>query len=128
MLVYLNMDYQKITFFERLKLALKAKKKSQSGLAKAIGVSPSAITQWKSDAPEKKYDAMNILKTAEELGTTPKWLLTGEGEMFPNERIEQIKKILAGQNEFVLDEAVKDVASLVELLSKAQKHNGTNGA
>lgn len=119
------MDYQNMTFFERLKLALRLKKKSQSGLAKAIGVSPSAITQWKSDAPEKKYDAMNILKAAEELGTTPKWLLTGAGEMFPNTRIEQIKKILTGQNEFVLDEAVKDIASLVELLSKAQAQSNS---
>ncbi|QZA80258.1 helix-turn-helix domain-containing protein [Deefgea piscis] len=64
----------------RLKQALSASSLKQKDLAKRIGVTPSAITQWKT-GNIKQLEASNLLNIARELGINPEWLATGKGEM-----------------------------------------------
>lgn len=52
--------------------------KSQNGLAKACGVSPSAVSQWIS-GETKGLKPENLIYASRYLRTTPEWLAVGEG-------------------------------------------------
>ncbi|WP_346827262.1 LexA family protein [Serratia inhibens] len=64
------------TVGERIQALRKEKKLSQVSLAKAIGVSNVAISQWERSETEPKGD--NLLALAAELGRDPGYLLYGD--------------------------------------------------
>lgn len=64
---------------ERLKLARKQAKLSQSELARRAKVTPSAISQMEAGIT-KKPSAENLLPIAKALKINPEWLMTGKGE------------------------------------------------
>lgn len=63
---------------KRIEEARIAAKISKSGLARAVGVSASAVTQWLSDET-KKLEGPNLLKAAKALNVSPDWLSSGRG-------------------------------------------------
>lgn len=64
---------------ERIALIISESKLNQVELAKACGVSPGAITQWKNgDTKNIKLDP--FMKFCEKTGTSPLWLALGKGE------------------------------------------------
>ena len=64
----------------RIKMARRHLKLSQHGLADAIGVHRSAVSQW--EAPSGKSPALrNLMKLAELAGIQFEWLATGRGSM-----------------------------------------------
>ncbi len=60
---------------------MKLRSIGRADLARAIGISPSAMTQWLSGTT-KKYDAENILKASDVLKINPRWLVFGVGPVF----------------------------------------------
>ncbi|HHR5857963.1 TPA: LexA family protein [Providencia alcalifaciens] len=61
---------------DRIKLRRKELKLKQSDLAKKIGVTGSAISQWESGVTEP--DGGNLIALASSLGCTPEYLLSGK--------------------------------------------------
>lgn len=79
MLACLNMTANTLeTFSKRLAWAMQERNVGRSQLAGAIGLSPSAVTQWL-DGTTKSYEAINVIKAARHLGVDADWLVTGEG-------------------------------------------------
>lgn len=56
---------------------------TQTGLAKACGMSQPSVSQWFNDNDSKPATAMiyghNLLSAAKYLGTTPEWIMSGAG-------------------------------------------------
>lgn len=69
-----------MTFAKRIKLAISEAGATKKALSGAVGVSPSAITQW-TDGSTKSIEGENLVKAARFLGVSPDWLATGKGEM-----------------------------------------------
>lgn len=67
-----------MTLGKRIKEARDAAKLSKSELARLVGVSPSAVTQWESDET-KSLEGANLLKAARAMNVDPEWLGTGHG-------------------------------------------------
>ena len=57
---------------------MQERKVGRSQLASAIGLSPSAVTQWL-DGTTKSYEAINVIKAARYLEVDADWLVTGDG-------------------------------------------------
>ena len=70
------------TLSERIKIAMEAKKVSQSELARRLNVTRGAVHLWCSSAT-KELTASNALRIARELKVNPYWLVFGEGSMEP---------------------------------------------
>lgn len=68
------------TFGQRILYALEYRKLLKVELAKACGMSPSAVTQW-IDGTTKTYDASKVLKAAKFLRVRLEWLLENAGPM-----------------------------------------------
>ncbi len=70
-------------FKDRLKLVLAGPPRIKKvELARAVGVSGPAVTEWCSGATAK-ITGDNLLKTARYLGVSPDWLANGKGPMRP---------------------------------------------
>lgn len=67
-----------MAFAERLKAARAAAKMTQDQLARAIGVTPSAISHLESGS-SKSLSMEHIFACADALGINAKWLCTGHG-------------------------------------------------
>jgi phage repressor protein C with HTH and peptisase S24 domain len=65
---------------DRIKLAIRQSDKTKKALASAVGVSPSAVTQW-TNGSTKSFEGENLVKVARFLEVSPDWLATGKGEM-----------------------------------------------
>lgn len=56
---------------------------TQTGLAKACGISQPSVSQWFNDGAAKPATEMirgdNLIAAARYLGTTPEWVMTGSG-------------------------------------------------
>ncbi|WP_160796737.1 XRE family transcriptional regulator [Craterilacuibacter sinensis] len=73
-----------MTLAERVILAIKHSRKSQREIAGEIGISPGALTLWKT-GETKDIKSTHLHKAAKALGVHPEWLATGKGEMLaPN--------------------------------------------
>lgn len=59
--------------------AKKERRLTQREIAQQVGVTPSALTQWKVDVQSLK--AENLLKLARVTGVSAEWLASGRGEM-----------------------------------------------
>lgn len=67
---------------ERIALAIEHSGKSKSAIARACGVSPSAVTQWiTGETASMKPE--NLFALATETGISAKWIATGEGPPEP---------------------------------------------
>lgn len=75
----------------RLKLARQAKDITQAKLAKAVGLSQSAIGNIESGT--RGFGA-SIIQIANELGVDAHWLATGEGEMIPSNTTANVRMSL----------------------------------
>lgn len=64
---------------ERIKAAREAAAVGKSELAKAVGVSPSSVTQWE-NGDTKALEGANLLSAARKLNVNPEWLATGRGK------------------------------------------------
>lgn len=72
-----------VSLAKRIKQALKDAGISKSDLARAVGVSPSAVTQWE-NGDTKVLDGDNLLKAARALSVSPEWLGSGKGDKTTN--------------------------------------------
>jgi transcriptional regulator with XRE-family HTH domain len=91
---------------ERLKLVRQKLNFTQREMANKIGISVRALQNY--EANLRKISGNVIKNVCEYLGVNPKWLLTGEGEMFVKKQeetgmdpafIERLKKDLAGKDD-----------------------------
>jgi transcriptional regulator with XRE-family HTH domain len=73
---------------ERLKIARESAKISQSALARATKITPSAISQLELGMT-KKPSASNLLPLAKALNVDPNWLITGKGDMRPPMQVKE---------------------------------------
>ena len=69
------------TLQKRIRFALKLSKNKPADLAKHIGISESAISQW-INGPTKTINSMHLLKVSNFLNVNPQWLASGEGSPF----------------------------------------------
>ena len=69
------------TFAERLVYAMDEKGISPADLAKAVKVTPSAVSQWRS-GQTKNLRPDNLFKVADILGVNARWLATGMGPVY----------------------------------------------
>jgi transcriptional regulator with XRE-family HTH domain len=100
------------SFAERLKWAREAAELSQGALARKAGVSQGAIGNYESGARDAPRD---VLRLAESLGVSPRWLLQGVG--LPHESMPSTSGGAEGKAQLLLqDERVlqllDDLASL----------------
>lgn len=72
-----------MTLAKRIKEALKDAGITKSALARDVGVSPSAVTQWE-NGDTKILDGDNLLKAARVLGVSAEWLGSGKGDKSVN--------------------------------------------
>jgi SOS-response transcriptional repressor LexA len=92
-----------MTLGKRIREAREAAGLGKSELAKQVGVSPSAVTQWESD-DTKTMEARNLLKAARAMGVDPDWLATGKGSREADDlargarglRVEEPSNVYAG--------------------------------
>ena len=66
------------TLQKRIRFALETSEKKPTDLAKYIGISESAISQW-INGPTKTINSVHLLKVSSFLGVEPQWLASGEG-------------------------------------------------
>ncbi len=66
------------SFAGRLAEAMQAAEINASGLAAAVGVTPSAVSQWLS-AKTKNLRPEHLFSVADALGVEARWLATGTG-------------------------------------------------
>jgi transcriptional regulator with XRE-family HTH domain len=66
-----------MTFGERFKTARRRAGKSQAECAKELGITRNAISLWESGAT--RAEGRHLVKVAQLLGVTPKWLDSGTG-------------------------------------------------
>ena len=69
---------------DRIKMMLVERRSdgiSQSGLARACGVSPASVSQWVR-GPTKDLRMENLVAVADYLGVEIRWLATGEGPKY----------------------------------------------
>lgn len=97
----------------------------QAALARHCKVQPPSVADWVS-GKTKTLEGENLVLAAEFFVVNPTWLATGKGEKHKktNPRLAHLNKLLEDQPDYVIDEVIKDVDSLVELLKKT-KENGT---
>ncbi|MDL2248507.1 helix-turn-helix domain-containing protein [Tyzzerella sp. OttesenSCG-928-J15] len=69
-----------MTFIERLQTLMNAKDISAYRLSKDIGISESLIGKWKKN-PKAEPSSSVLLRLCEYFRVSPKWLLTGTGDM-----------------------------------------------
>ena len=69
-----------LTLQERMLMALKHSGKKPSALARYLGISESAISQWV-NGPTKSVNSILVIKAAHFLGVSAYWFSTGEGNM-----------------------------------------------
>lgn len=69
-----------VTLAQRVQRAREAAGLNKSELARAVGVEPSAITQWENGST-KALEGVNLVRAAEALRVNPRWLATGKGPM-----------------------------------------------
>jgi transcriptional regulator with XRE-family HTH domain len=87
-----------VEFSERLLRARTAAQKTQEQVAHACGLSHAAISK----AEAGKTDTMgsiNLFAIADFLGCDPRWLATGEGEMYPQR--SELESLTPAQREVV---------------------------
>lgn len=70
------------TLAERIATALDQSSKTQAELARYVGVTEGAVTQWMSGGV-KSLRATSALKISDFLGVSQQWLTTGRGPMRP---------------------------------------------
>lgn len=111
-----------MNFAQRIKAARKHAQLTQIELAKRVALPQQVISKLENG---KQYETAAIAKIASACGVNPSWLDTGDGEMMGiNPKIAHLNKLLDGQPDYVIDEAIKNITSDIELLKKA-KSNGT---
>ncbi len=69
-----------ISLQERMSQALRHSGKKPSALARYLGISESAISQWV-NGPTKTVNSTLVIKAAHFLGVSAFWFSTGEGNM-----------------------------------------------
>ena len=80
-----------MNFAERLQLARKRANLTQADVARALGVTPQAVSQWERGEAVPEHD--KLVPLAKLYGVTVAWLL-GEGELPPDEGPRPIPEIL----------------------------------
>jgi transcriptional regulator with XRE-family HTH domain len=73
------------TLAERIALAVRYARTTQSSLAQAVGISGPSINQWFS-GKTKSIEYGNAVKAGAFLGVNPDWLATGEGQMLDDDK------------------------------------------
>lgn len=107
-------------FAQRIKAARKHAHLTQAELAKRVDLPQQVISKLERG---KQYETAAIAKIAFACGVNTSWLDSGDGEMMGlNPRIAHLNKLLEGQPEYVIDEAIKNITSDIELLKKAKQN------
>lgn len=119
-------NLRRMKFGERLRKAREYAGLSQAQLAEHIGISQPAISQLeKGDGTGSEF----TVQFAVRCGVRPEWLATGELPMvnaFPTDRrIAHVIAVMEQMDDYVRDEAVKEVDHLAELATRLR--NGTRG-
>jgi transcriptional regulator with XRE-family HTH domain len=112
---------------ERLKIARTHAKLSQAELALRAGV---GTQENISKLERKKAEGSEFtVQYAIACGVRPEWLAMEQGEMVDglyvqDEKLKRALQLLQGLPDYAVDQAVKDIDSLAELVKKA---SGTHG-
>jgi transcriptional regulator with XRE-family HTH domain len=97
-------------FAERLKVAIAAAGRTQEALAADVGLSLSGFRKWLYGDTEPQMSG--LVRAADALGVTIKWLATGEGPMRPGEA-EPLAKPPTSASEAYDYEVVHSVAWVI---------------
>lgn len=111
----------------RLKQAREYARLSQAQLAEAIENACSQVNISKlerSQATGSEFTA----QFASACGVNALWLATGQGEMvdsynFRDERIRHIAMVAENLPDYAVDQAIRDIDSIAELIKRAEEHN-----
>lgn len=100
---------------------------TQDAIGSLCEVSKGMVSQWESDDGIPSSERIMLLR--KRLHFSVDWLLTGEGEMVDglyvqDEKLKRALQLLQELPDYAVDQAVKDIASITELVKKA---SGTHG-
>lgn len=96
-----------MTLAERITKAREAAGMSKSDLARSVGASPSAVSQWESGETQT-LEGKNLVRAAVAMGVDAVWLGTGKGEMAPRpvllgeERSKAVYRTSTAQGEAIV--------------------------
>lgn len=121
---------QPMKYYERLAIARKHARLTQTQLAEKLGVAKNGkpiMTQAnisKLETNPRINGSIHTLKLAKICGVSPDWLAYEEGEMMdniyvPDVKLKQLLMIAQGLPEYGKDKAIKEVAGIAELIAHA---------
>lgn len=98
---------------QRIKKLLKEKGISQAELARRIGVSRAAVSEWVRGKSEPSESTLKLI--AKEFGVNENWLKTGEGEIWSKDRS------LEKEIENLPEEKIEELLIAVKIIRKIEK-------
>jgi transcriptional regulator with XRE-family HTH domain len=125
-------NFDPMNYGERLKAAREYAVLDQYALAEKVGIKQPSISYLESSP--KAEGSQYTVQFARACGVSPDWLADEIGEMIPttyqttDPKIIAVARVMEPMPEYAKDAAVKDVAEVAELVSRArQDGNGTTG-
>lgn len=112
---------QGMTLAERIIKARSHAELTQEELAKKSGISQQAISRLETG---KQKTTTDIVSIAIACGVRPEWLALENGEMvdglyITGDKMKHLFKVAQGLPDYAVDEAIKRIADLAQLLQKA---------
>jgi len=95
---------------DRISLAIEASGKSKAMIAKEIGVSAQAVSNWTTNGSIDKY---NLIKLSHATGASEKWLISGEDD-------DATDKAMEAPSQYTVTEAL--IPELMDVVEYAINH------
>lgn len=105
------------TFLDRLKQAMAEANKTKTDLWRACGISSGAVSQWFSK-PTTQLKGKNLLCVARELGVSPEWLATGQGDKHKTDEADLPVNMDSESASIVITREQQHTLDLIESLDK----------
>lgn len=125
-------NFDPMNYGERLKAAREHADLDQYELAEAVGIKQPSVSYLESSP--KATGSQYTVQFARACKVSPDWLADEIGEMVPatyqttDPKIIAVARVMEPMPEYAKDAAVKDVAEVAELVTRArQDGNGTTG-
>lgn len=121
---YIAPNLRRMTLGERLKKAREHAGLTQKQLEEKSGVPQQMISKIENGYQKR---CSYIVELADACGVRPQWLQMGKGEMTEmpysnNNKVQTIFTIAQTLPDYALDEAIKSVSSIKELIEMAEAH------
>lgn len=125
-----NTHHDLETLSGRIAYAIEESGVSRQQIATACNISPQAVGLW-INGPTKNLRNEHLFVLAEVTGYHAKWIATGKGQQKPsqhkNTRIAHVLKVMESLPPYALDEAVKSVDTIAQLVRRAEEDARSGG-